>query len=113
MDAPLETGRLSRLVDELVRPLGGRADQAARDDFTAYANKAWELVSHHLGTSDVPEAIVDEAVIACAIELQTRRKSPSGIYSAFGEDTSPAYLARDPLSTAKAILRPYLEGGFA
>lgn len=63
----------------------------------------------------VPVIIIDRAITECASELFHRRNSPSGVNAQFvGLDgSSPARLARDPMTGAREILKPFLAGGFA
>jgi len=71
------------------------------------------LVAAQIGSATVPEAIIDRAVIECAAELFARRGAPSGV-SQFAQPDGGAgpRLARDPMTGARTILRPFLPVGF-
>lgn len=61
----------------------------------------------------VPNAIYESAVISVGAELYNRRSAPSGISQFTSADGSPIRLARDPMTAAETVLRPFLPGGFA
>lgn len=76
--------------------------------------ESWELVGREIGaTLTVPDPIRDRAVIDCASELFARRQSPSGITQYADATGAPVRLARDPMTSARAILNPYLPLRFA
>jgi len=88
------------------------------DDDAAFLSdclaRAHELVTAAIGEATVPDAIVDGASLECAAELYHRRSAPSGIAQQFlGMDGQPNRLARDPMTGARELLKPYLPLGFA
>lgn len=86
-----------------------------REVLTQYITTAEHLVTHYAGTAwiTVPESIQIHVITLVARELETRDKSPGGVFAAFGEHDGGIRLARDPLTLAYPLLKPYLQGGFA
>lgn len=71
---------------------------------TKYAGPTWDAI---------PTTVQDHALTTVARELETREKSPGGVFAAFGEHDGAIRLARDPMTLVYPLLRPYLPGGFA
>lgn len=71
---------------------------------------AEELVNRFLGPSgaiNCPQRTYDLAVKELASELFARRNSGPGGVAQWGPDGQPVRLARDPLTSVRAILAPY------
>lgn len=85
------------------------------DDFLEDClTRAGELVTAAIGQATVPGSITDGATLECASELFHRRSAPSGLSQQFlGMDGTPNRLARDPMTGARELLKPYLPLGFA
>lgn len=72
---------------------------------------AWQLIGAWLGPESVPNTVMSQAVHTTALELQRREKAPGGVLAPFGGEGGPVRLARDPLTPALPILRPFVGGG--
>lgn len=75
--------------------------------------EAEALVQHYVGVKPVPLPIADRAVKEVAAGLFDRRNAPSGILpqqfaTTEGVVSSPARVARDPLTPAYGLLRRFV-----
>lgn len=91
------------------------SDELTAQRLTKNLTTAIKLVDTYLGTAreTIPDLIRDEALLTVARELETRTKSPGGVFAAYGEQEAPIRLARDPLNLVYPLLRPFVGGGFA
>lgn len=80
-------------------------------DLRAWCENAWQIIAAYLGEESVPEGVMKQAVHTVALEIQRREKAPGGVLAAFGGDGGPIRLARDPLTPAIPILRPFISAG--
>lgn len=110
----LKDAQISALIERLhtgKQPL----DDERRETLRHYLTTATELVYGYLGNQwvQVPESVMDTVLTTVARDLETREKSPGGVFAAFGEHDSAIRLARDPLTPVYPILQRYASGGFA
>jgi len=93
-------------VEQIREYVGASANDA---DFLAGCLAESEaLVTRFAGEVEVPEAIIDRAVIEVASELFHRRQAPNGVAQfATVDGSSPIRVARDPLVAAYPILTPW------
>ena len=96
-----------RLREHLKLPAGNNAE------LDALLEQGTALVDQLSGSASVPDVIREAAILTAARELETRVKSPGGIFAAFGDQDGAIRLARDPLGPVRPLLAPYLPGGFA
>jgi len=68
------------------------------------------LVAAHVGAADVPETVLDRAVLEVASELFHRRNAPSGIAQFGAADGTVVRVARDPMVAAYPLLAPWVVG---
>lgn len=110
----LEPARVSRLVEALH---SSKADlsEARRASLETLLTTAHSLVTAFTGAQwdTIPTTVQNHVLTTVARELETREKSPGGVFAAFGEHDSGIRLARDPLTMAYPLMRPYIGGGFA
>jgi len=80
---------------------------ASPDDFS-FVEECWEdayqLVWNYVGTSDVPDQILNRAILETGSELFHRRNAPNGISQFASFDGSAVRVARDPMVGAYPIL---------
>lgn len=69
------------------------------------------LVTKFVGTTTIPVAIHDNAVLMAASELFYRRQSPQGVTQFAAMDGNPIRAAKDPMNAARELLRPYTSYG--
>ncbi|MDU5025364.1 MAG: hypothetical protein E6261_04610 [Cutibacterium avidum] len=71
---------------------------------------ATQLVNQTLGGNldDVPASILSQAEVIVAAELWRRRDAPGGVVNAWGDAATPVRLARDPITPALPLLRPWM-----
>jgi len=79
------------------------------------AEEAEALVDQRIGKTaterkTVPAAVRRRAILEVGSDLYYRKSSRSGVAGFESADVQPIRLARDPMLTAAAILRPYLRG---
>ncbi len=79
------------------------------------AEEAEALVDQRIGKTakaagTVPAAVRRRAILEVGSDLYYRKSSRSGVAGFEGQDVQPIRLARDPMLTAAAILRPFLRG---
>lgn len=74
---------------------------------------AWDLTAAYVGDSYVPDAVLDEALLLTAGEVEARRKSPGGVLAIYGDQTGAVRLAQDPMKLAYPLLARFIPGGFA
>lgn len=110
----LDQERVAALVDSLH---SSKAELTAerRQALTTLITTAGELVTTYAGKwwDHIPTSVQNQALTTVARELETREKSPGGIFAAFGEHDGAIRLARDPMTLVYPLIRPYLPGGFA
>lgn len=72
---------------------------------------AWEtadaLVTAFVGSSTVPAAVLKQATMKTAAELYHQRSAPQGIAQFADQTGAPVRTARDPLTGAYPLLRPF------
>lgn len=104
------------MTHQLLGFMRGYVGAATTDDafLSRCLAEAQQLVTKYIGTSLVPRAVEDRAVVDVAAELFHRRQAPGGIaqFATF-DGQSPVRMSRDPMQAAYPLLRPFLEGGFA
>ena len=81
------------------------------DFLTTCHTTATALVSAYVGTTEVPEAVIDSAVLEVGSKLFARRQAPN--LHAMGETfgASGVLVAKDPMVTAYPILNRYVTAG--
>lgn len=99
--------------DALASRLGshvGVGRGAGSDDYVQQCvAEAIELVQQHVGTVDVPEAILQRAVVECGADLYWRRQARSGVATFDSEGAlETVRIGLDPMRSARAVLAPYL-----
>lgn len=72
-----------------------------------------QLIDEDGEPQDIPEEVVDRAVLEVGSELYHRKNAPNGVAQFATMDAPPIRIARDPMVAARPILAPYLRGGFA
>ena len=100
----------------LTRYVKGAASSISTADeefIRSCGDQAQALVTTRVGTAEVPEVILDRAIIEVASELYNRQSAPNGISQFSAPDGSAIRVARDPMVAAYPILSPYLGLGFA
>lgn len=80
-------------------------------ELTEYASNAWQAIAAYLGPESVPDSLMRQAVHIVALEFQRREKAPGGVLAAFGGEGGPVRLARDPLTPAYPLLKPFIKAG--
>lgn len=76
--------------------------------------EAQALVGAYVGTAEVPEPIVDRAVLEVGSELFHRRQAPNGVAQFAGDlGAAPIRIARDPMVGAYPLLGRYVGPGLA
>ena len=73
---------------------------------------AYQLVWNFVGGADVPEQILERAILETGSELFHRRNAPSGIAQFASFDGAPIRVARDPMVGAYKILSKAMVMGF-
>lgn len=63
--------------------------------------------------ANVPADIYDRAILEVGAELYHRKNAPNGISQFADLSGNPTRVARDAMTPAYPLLRPYLGGGFA
>ena len=87
----------------------------ATDDHQAFLETCLEtataLVTAYIGETEVPEAVVDSALLEVSSKLFARRGSPN--LQAMGETfgSGGVLVAKDPMVTAYPILNRYVVAG--
>lgn len=71
-------------------------------------DSALAMTQRFIGTTSVPSAVIDQAVLQVASELFHRRSAPNGISQFADLSGNPVRVARDPMVAAYDILRPYV-----
>jgi hypothetical protein len=69
------------------------------------------LVSAFIGSAEVKEEVVDNAVLMCASEIFYRRQSPQGVTQFAAMDGTSMRAAKDPMNAARELLRPFVSYG--
>ncbi|AHU90387.1 hypothetical protein CQ11_01365 [Trueperella pyogenes] len=89
--------------------------QERRAALTALLTTAADLVGKYTGPAwdTMPTTVQNHVLTTVARELETREKSPGGVFAAFGEHDGTIRLARDPLTMAYPLMQPWIPGGFA
>lgn len=71
--------------------------------------EAIELVQKHVAGVEVPEPILQRAVIECGADLYWRRQARSGVATFDSEGAlETVRIGLDPMRSARAVLAPYL-----
>ena len=96
-------------VDVLKDYVGASVSDTAY--LTICLNAAVDLVEEFVGTSEVPESILDNAYLQVASELFNRRNAPSGISQFASFDGQAMRVARDPMQSTYPILQKYVVSG--
>jgi len=100
-----EVGAGSTVADAVLQKLVDVAD-ALVDDYVASAAEG--IV--------VPELMVDQAWLACAVELFNLRKAPNGVLNQQyegvdgGVQSAPIRISGDPLRPVRPLLAPWIGG---
>ncbi|XCB29637.1 hypothetical protein RQN30_10700 [Arcanobacterium hippocoleae] len=107
----LDQSELNRLAKLFAQLAGREPDENTKQ----YIREAQALIYNFCGSQsvNVPEPLLTQAILIVTREIETREKSPGGIFAAFGEQDGAVRLARDPMTMAYPLLRPFLGGGFA
>lgn len=73
---------------------------------------AWDtadaLVASFVGQAEVPAAVLKQAQLKTASELFHQRSAPQGIAQFADQTGAPVRTARDPLTGAYPLLRPFV-----
>jgi hypothetical protein len=69
-----------------------------------------QMVTKFVGTSRVPQGVLDSAVLSCASELFHRRSAPNGV-AQFADLGSTVRIAKDPMNAAREMLLPFTGPG--
>jgi hypothetical protein len=92
--------------------------QALGDDkkfATESKTTATEMVHHFIGGADnpfkVPGSVVARAVLEVGADLYYRKASRNGVVGLDSVEAQPFRIARDPMTAAYPLLRPYLVTG--
>lgn len=88
-----------------------KGNTADEDFLTQCAQAATERVTEAVGSATVPPAVLKTAMLEVAANLWNRRQNTLDAANlGDGSDTTPAFFrpALDPMTPARAILRPYL-----
>lgn len=96
-----------------VEALRGYVGASVSDDsfLETCLDQAVELVDTYVGTTEVPQVILDNAYTQVGSELYHRRSAPSGITQFASFDGSAIRVARDPLTSVYAVLNRYVVSG--
>jgi hypothetical protein len=103
-------GQLERVAAALAARPGAKDTP---EDTLKRCATAWDLIANHIGTAYIPDGVLDEAIYLTVSEMDTRRKSPGGVFAVYGDQEGAVRLSGDPLKMAYPILDPFLPGGFA
>lgn len=74
-------------------------------------NTATELVNNFIGDNDIPDEVVDRAILMCGSELFHARQAPNGIAQYNEFNGAPVRIARDPMTPAYSLLSPFMVVG--
>ena len=77
------------------------------DYVTDCFNEAVQMVDDEIAGRYVPDVILQRAIIEVGADLFFRKDAPNGI-SQFSDNTGATRIARDPMLTARKILKRYL-----
>ena len=111
MDLEPPAGRLETLAEQFRARPGSTDTQAVA---LGKLRTAWDLTAAYVGREAyVPEAVLDEALLLTAGEVEARRKSPGGVLAVYGDQTGAVRLAQDPMKLAYPLLARFIPGGFA
>jgi len=81
---------------------------------TQCVEEAEEMISDHTTGATVPPKTRRRAVMEVSADLYYRRKTRNGVADFDGmENAAPVRVARDPMTAAYPILRPYVGPGIA
>lgn len=95
-----------------VNKLTAYLDTSVDEYLTDCCTQSIEMVTHYVGKANVPDTVLERAVVEAAAELWHRRGAPNGIKSFADVDGGITYrIARDPLNAVRSILNPYLPLG--
>ncbi|MGV4289225.1 hypothetical protein K5713_04275 [Trueperella pyogenes] len=110
----LDEMRLAALIRSLHTSKSDMSEER-RQALTNLVHTSAEMLTHYAGPQWdlIPTTVQNQALTTVARELETREKSPGGVFAAFGEHDGAIRLARDPMTLVYPLLRPYLQGGFA
>jgi hypothetical protein len=73
-------------------------------------SSATQMVAKFVGASNVPDAVLDSAVLSCASELFHRRSAPNGV-AQFADLGTAVRIAKDPMNAAREMLLPFTGPG--
>lgn len=73
-------------------------------------DSANQMITKFVGTSRVPQAVLDSAVLSCASELFHRRSAPNGV-AQFADMGTAVRIAKDPMNAAREMLLPFTGPG--
>ena len=107
-----ERAELIALLTAYITP-GARNASVDEDYVKQCVSEAASLVGQAIGAATIPDEARTRAIVECGSELFNRRQAPSGITQYAAPDGGQIRLARDPMTSARTILAPYLPLGFA
>lgn len=88
-----------------------RVDGTADDDFIQTCfDDATELVNDYVGDKFVPARKLELAIRRTGRDLYADRDAPQGVSQFSDANDTPIRVNRDPLTSAKPILRKYVTG---
>lgn len=76
----------------------------------ACLSSAKQMVNKFVGASNVPDDVLDSAVLSCASELFHRRSAPNGV-AQFADLGTAVRIAKDPMNAAREMLLPFTGPG--
>jgi hypothetical protein len=69
-----------------------------------------QMVAKFVGSANVPQAVLDNAVLSCGSELWHRRSAPNGV-AQFADMGTAVRIAKDPMNAAREMLLPFVGVG--
>ena len=94
-------------ADDLTTYVGGSAEDGT--DYAAVLAAAVALIGRHVGSTIVPAAVLDQAVLEVGSKIASRRQ----LNGVGGFDSPGPSAPRDPMVTVYQMLAPFLPAGFA
>lgn len=84
----------------------GDGGQAKEESLAAVLAQAVDLVTMYVGSKEVPQVILDGAILETGSKLYQKRYTQAGTY---GDATGVTVMApRDPMITSYPLLDPYV-----
>ena len=100
-------------VDDLANLVGTRLADPALAPCLAFGQAVVAKFTSTVTAGDIPDAVLDEAVLTAAADQFQRRNAPNGVLNQVydnGNGAIPVRISRDPFSSIKPILRPWVAG---